>query len=116
MHGTGQWIPISVNTFVHILMYWYYLQVTIGNDVWWKGYLTDIQLVQFVIDAVVAFSGHIFSNYYWEYPRGNTCSGSEWGAWAGNFIVISFFILFFQLRQKNARAVRAKQEAAKKSQ
>lgn len=47
----------TINTFVHIIMYSYYF-LTILNPgykkVWWKKYLTIIQLVQFVITGLHA--------------------------------------------------------------
>lgn len=43
----------SVNTFVHIVMYSYYGLAAIGPHMqkylWWKRYLTSLQLVQFVL-------------------------------------------------------------------
>ncbi|KAG2388726.1 hypothetical protein C9374_000165 [Naegleria lovaniensis] len=109
--GTGQWIPIALNTFVHIIMYYYYMKVTLGFDVWWKMYLTDIQLVQFILDAAT-FTAYCYVEMFWERPRGNTCTGSFYGSLTGDIVVISFFFLFFKLRQENARAL-AKKKAAK---
>jgi len=85
------------------------MKVTLGNDVWWKMYLTDIQLAQFVLDAM-AFSAYIYAELFWERPKGNSCSGSLYGSLSGDVIVISFFFLFFKLRQDNARALAKKKE------
>ena len=39
---------IIANSFVHLVMYYYYLQQTLLINVWWKKYLTQLQMVQFV--------------------------------------------------------------------
>lgn len=39
--------PIIVNSFVHIIMYTYYLLAALGISVWWKRYITQLQLAQF---------------------------------------------------------------------
>ncbi|XP_050536828.1 elongation of very long chain fatty acids protein AAEL008004-like isoform X2 [Daktulosphaira vitifoliae] len=48
-----------LNTFVHIIMYTYYLLAALGPNVqkylWWKKYLTSLQMVQFVAIMVHAF-------------------------------------------------------------
>ncbi|XP_049954014.1 elongation of very long chain fatty acids protein AAEL008004 isoform X5 [Schistocerca serialis cubense] len=48
-----------VNTFVHIIMYTYYLLAAMGPQyqkyLWWKKYLTAFQMVQFVAIMVHAF-------------------------------------------------------------
>ncbi|XP_076642517.1 very long chain fatty acid elongase AAEL008004 [Halictus rubicundus] len=48
-----------LNTFVHIVMYSYYLLAALGPGIqpylWWKRYLTGLQMVQFVLVMVHAF-------------------------------------------------------------
>ncbi|XP_046741586.1 elongation of very long chain fatty acids protein AAEL008004-like [Diprion similis] len=48
-----------LNTFVHIVMYSYYLLAALGPHMqpylWWKKYLTTLQMVQFVLVMVHAF-------------------------------------------------------------
>ncbi|KOC68911.1 Elongation of very long chain fatty acids protein [Habropoda laboriosa] len=48
-----------LNTFVHIVMYTYYLLAALGPRVqpylWWKKYLTVFQMVQFVLVMIHAF-------------------------------------------------------------
>ncbi|XP_066155616.1 very long chain fatty acid elongase AAEL008004-like [Euwallacea fornicatus] len=48
-----------INTFVHIIMYSYYLIAALGPQyqkyIWWKKYLTTIQMIQFVLVMVHAF-------------------------------------------------------------
>ncbi|XP_015430277.1 PREDICTED: elongation of very long chain fatty acids protein AAEL008004-like [Dufourea novaeangliae] len=48
-----------LNTFVHIVMYSYYLLAALGTWIqpylWWKKYLTSLQMVQFVLVMIHAF-------------------------------------------------------------
>ncbi|XP_055374697.1 elongation of very long chain fatty acids protein 7 [Condylostylus longicornis] len=49
-HGT---LLGCINSFIHILMYAYYLLAALGPNVqkylWWKRYLTQMQIIQFLI-------------------------------------------------------------------
>ncbi|XP_046446996.1 elongation of very long chain fatty acids protein AAEL008004-like isoform X1 [Daphnia pulex] len=48
-----------LNTFVHIVMYFYYMVAAMGPQyqkfIWWKKYLTAFQMVQFIAIVVHAF-------------------------------------------------------------
>lgn len=48
-----------LNTFVHVVMYSYYLLAALGPKVqpflWWKKYLTALQMVQFILVIIHAF-------------------------------------------------------------
>ena len=101
--GTGQWVIILLNVWVHVIMYYYYLLISVGvRDIWWKMYLTDVQLVQFVVD-MCGFSYYIFADLVYERPRNNKCTGTLTGAIMGDVIVASFFLLFYRLKQLNLK-------------
>jgi len=40
------------NTLVHIFMYYYYAVRSLGYTVWWKEYLTQLQMFQFCFNTV----------------------------------------------------------------
>jgi len=75
-----------LNTFVHIVMYSYYLFSALGQRVhrflWWKKYLTALQMVQFVLIMVHAFQ-LLFIDC--NYPR-----AFVW--WIGMHAVMFFFL------------------------
>lgn len=93
-----------LNTFVHIIMYSYYLLSALGPHMqrflWWKKYLTTLQMVQFVLIMV-----HAFQLLFIEcnYPR-----AFVW--WIGMHAVMFFFLFndFYKqaYRKQQARKLR----------
>lgn len=50
----GQGSPLGiVNSYVHVIMYSYYLMTCVRPEmkksIWWKRYITQVQLIQFII-------------------------------------------------------------------
>jgi len=86
---TLQWTDIVANAFVHVFMYYYYYLAEKGVHVWWKKYITKIQIVQFVLDMVTHFMW-----YYYARVVGYACSGVMWVFHFGNFVIMSFLLLF----------------------
>jgi len=88
-----QWCPIAANSFVHIPMYYYYGMSSLGYRVWWKKYITVIQIVQFVTSLTV------FSIPFGYLIQGRKCSGAI--SWLFSFaILLSFLILFLSFYRK----------------
>uniref|UniRef100_A0A182M2S0 Elongation of very long chain fatty acids protein n=1 Tax=Anopheles culicifacies TaxID=139723 RepID=A0A182M2S0_9DIPT len=94
-----------LNTFVHIVMYTYYLFTALGPQfqryLWWKKYLTALQMVQFVLIMVHAFQ-LLFIDC--NYPK-----AFVW--WIGMHAVM-FFFLFNEFYQSTYKAQKLKRDAA----
>eukprot|EP01112_Ceratiomyxa_fruticulosa_P016362 TRINITY_DN4929_c0_g1_i1.p1 TRINITY_DN4929_c0_g1~~TRINITY_DN4929_c0_g1_i1.p1 ORF type:complete len:234 (+),score=29.25 TRINITY_DN4929_c0_g1_i1:325-1026(+) len=66
-----QWLDAALNAGVHIVMYHFYYMSEQGKTVWWKKYITKMQIVQFITD--------LFFHIYWmvakaRYPE--DCQGT----------------------------------------
>jgi fatty acid elongase 3 len=90
------WIHGSINSFVHILMYYYYAMQSVNpRKVWWRKYITSIQIVQFVIDLVSSLLFIYFKLYV-----DMNCIGS-WRFWFfSNLVGLSYLYLFVDLYNK----------------
>ncbi|KAF7328363.1 Elongation of fatty acids protein [Mycena venus] len=95
---SGSWIPISLNLAVHVLMYYYYYATAAGARIWWKKYLTMLQIIQFVIDLFAGYFG-IYVNSTATYfngvlPRMGNCAGSGPAAVFGCGLLTVYLGLF----------------------
>ncbi|KAI9674925.1 MAG: hypothetical protein M1822_008987 [Bathelium mastoideum] len=96
-HTSVSWVPITLNLMVHVVMYWYYFQSARGIRIWWKKYITVMQIIQFVIDlGFVYFASWTYftSTYFPHLPNMGSCSGEEFAAIAGICILSSYLVLF----------------------
>nr|QMX41530.1 very long chain fatty acid elongation protein ELO5 [Dioryctria abietella] len=94
-----------LNTFVHIVMYSYYLLAALGPEIqkylWWKKYLTALQMVQFVLVFVHAFQ-LLFVDC--DYPK-----AFVW--WIGMHAVLFYYLFsdfYKQAYLKKAKNAKAK--------
>ncbi|RMY52074.1 hypothetical protein D0863_14388, partial [Hortaea werneckii] len=91
------WVPITLNLTVHVVMYWYYFQSARGVKIWWKKYITMLQIIQFVIDlGFVYFCSYTYfsARYFPWMPTAGICAGEEFAAIAGCAILSSYLVLF----------------------
>lgn len=110
------WVPITLNLMVHVVMYWYYFQSARGVQVWWKQWITRLQIAQFVIDlGFVYFASYTyFTSTYWPWvPNAGKCAGEEFAAFAGCGILSSYLVLFISFYFSTYK--RAGKRAAKKA-
>jgi len=92
------WTVISLNLAVHVLMYYYYYATAGGARIWWKKYLTMMQIIQFVIDLFVVYFGtygHFAATYFdGVIPHMGNCAGSETAAIFGCGLLTMYLGLF----------------------
>ncbi|KAF2069607.1 hypothetical protein CYY_009072 [Polysphondylium violaceum] len=83
----GSWWCVFVNSFIHTIMYYYYLQTSLGNPCWFKKYITKAQIVQFLTGTAMVS--------YWFYIRDSEgCKGSLAPAIVSYVVNTSFILLF----------------------
>lgn len=109
------WIPISLNLSVHVAMYYYYYATAGGAKIWWKKYLTTMQIIQFVIDLVaVYFSSYSYyaANYAPALPHMGSCAGTEFAALFGCLLLTSYLGLFIDFYVRTYMIRQGVQKAA----
>ncbi|KYQ90138.1 steroid isomerase [Tieghemostelium lacteum] len=84
---SGSWWCTFVNSFIHVIMYYYYLQTTLGNQCWFKKYITTSQIVQFLTGTVVV-------TYWLIIRKSYNCQGGLIPGVVSNLINTSFILLF----------------------
>ncbi|KAJ1651390.1 Fatty acyl-CoA elongase/Polyunsaturated fatty acid specific elongation enzyme [Dispira simplex] len=112
------YVPITLNLLVHVFMYYYYWRASCGVKIWWKKYLTLLQITQFIIDlGFVYFCAYNYfsATYYPTLPHMGTCAGTESAALFGVLLLSSYLFLFIQFFFKTYTKVPAIKPAAKKA-
>jgi len=99
-----QWLSTSANTLVHVFMYYFYACQSLNVHIWWKKYLTSLQILQFILDD----SANLSWAYYTVLEE-RTCSGSWSGFWFGVIVIASFLGLFIQF-YKNTYSKKGKEK------
>ncbi|KAL9071014.1 MAG: hypothetical protein Q9161_004514 [Pseudevernia consocians] len=118
------WVPITLNLIVHVVMYWYYFQAARGVRIWWKKWITRLQIAQFVIDlGFVYFASYTYfsSTYFPNLPTAGQCAGEEFAAFAGMGIISSYLLLFISFyfatyRKDNAKGGRGRKKSRRLSE
>lgn len=91
-HSAPQWVPIIINLWVHVIMYYYYAMSALKIRIWWKKYLTSFQICQFVLDvAIIGYAYFVFIQSGYDM---NVCYGTSRGAIVGLTILFSYLLLF----------------------
>lgn len=106
--GGQSFFGAMVNSFIHVVMYSYYGLSALGPHMqkylWWKRYLTMMQLVQFVIGILHAVQSLIFG-----------CDFPEWMHWALVFYAFTILGLFLNF-YFHAYIISVRKKAANKKQ
>ncbi|KAI9332286.1 GNS1/SUR4 family-domain-containing protein [Zopfochytrium polystomum] len=107
-------LGMLANTLVHVFMYYYYYASSLGQNVWFKKYITMGQIVQFSTSFLLSIP-----YLYYHFQKG--CEG--WNAFVFSSVVnASFLLLFMDFYRRSYRAGAAKkgdkgkQKGEKKSQ
>ncbi|GAB6032929.1 hypothetical protein CHUAL_012124 [Chamberlinius hualienensis] len=90
----GRWIPggngalgALTNSFVHVVMYSYYglsvLGPTVTKYLWWKRYITILQLAQFLLGLVIGINFFIYG-----------CKYTKWMQYMTVGYTLSYLVLF----------------------
>ncbi|KAF8308865.1 elongase of fatty acids ELO [Clavulina sp. PMI_390] len=118
------WIVISLNLLVHVVMYYYYYATAGGAKIWWKKYLTSMQITQFVIDLGVVYFARtsfimwqrlVFRGYVPNWIFFDNCAGSEPAAYFGAGLLTSYLFLFIDFYIRTYKGGAAKKGGAKKT-
>ncbi|KAL0083701.1 GNS1/SUR4 family-domain-containing protein [Phycomyces blakesleeanus] len=113
---TVSWVPIVLNLTVHVLMYYYYFRTSSGAKIWWKKYLTSMQITQFVIDLLVVYTcsyTYYAYNYAQILPNFGNCAGKESAAIFGCSLLTSYLFLFINFYRLTYNAQQKKIADAK---
>ncbi|KAM9960160.1 hypothetical protein ACTFIW_009285 [Dictyostelium discoideum] len=81
--GGDSFLSAMVNSIIHTIMYSYYTLALFGINVWWKKYLTQIQLIQFAVNL----SASAYSIYY-------DCNFIKFMHWCMIVYMLGFLVLF----------------------
>ncbi|KAF0322458.1 fatty acid elongase [Colletotrichum asianum] len=111
------WIPISLNLLVHVVMYWYYFQAARGVKVWWKKWITKLQIMQFVLDLGFIYFvcyDHWADVYYPWLPHIARCEGEITAAVTGCVVITSYLLLFVAFYINTYRSASRSRAAAQK--
>jgi fatty acid elongase 3 len=98
-----QWMPIVLNLFIHFIMYSYYSVQAMGFKIWWKRYLTILQIVQFVVGIVgswgvvipMLISDYVPSDWLLHQWFAARCRSLDKRLAVGGIVIISSYLLLF---------------------
>lgn len=107
--GGQVWFGASLNSFVHIWMYLYYalsLMPSLNGKLWWKKYITIMQLIQFVLVFIQSIIGLVMNKY-------GSCQFPKWGLYLQLIYMITMMILFGNFFTKSYMPKKPKQSTKK---
>ncbi|KAL1982245.1 hypothetical protein VTN96DRAFT_1614 [Rasamsonia emersonii] len=91
------WVPITLNLTVHVIMYWYYFQSARGIRIWWKEWITRLQIIQFILDLGFVYFAtwdHYADEWGYHSFHIGRCEGELFAAASGCLILTSYLMLF----------------------
>jgi fatty acid elongase 3 len=106
----GAWWCVFTNSVIHSFMYYYYFQTTLGNRVWWKKYLTALQIIQFCAGMASCALYIALKSGAVSFGQAEICGGNYGTAALSVGVNCSFLLMFSSFFRKTY----AKQAAAKR--
>lgn len=98
-YNGDMFLPILLNSIVHVLMYGHYFVTALGIKSWWSQYLTTMQLLQFML---------ISTQSYLAWSVGPSCGAPDWAKvlmilYMGSMLGLfgHFFFYKYVLRKPN---------------
>lgn len=88
------WVTAWINALVHVFMYYYFAVMSLGRTIWWKEWLTYMQIVQFFVDISSSLPWIVF------YLAGVPCRGTLFAWCVANFGGVSLIFLFSDFYRK----------------
>jgi len=88
-HFPPQWFSCIANGFVHVFMYYYYYSVLLKRAPWWKKYITQLQIIQFVLDIATSYIW-----VYYTFKDGQPCAPNWKVFLVCQVIIYSYLVLF----------------------
>lgn len=98
-HTSGAWIFITFNSFIHTIMYGYYISATLGYSLPGKKYITYLQIGQFIV-------GITTTCLYLAYPQCHS-PGQKLSIFFNLSYVAPLLYLFYQFAKKSYPKLKA---------
>ncbi|KAI6031820.1 GNS1/SUR4 membrane protein [Pisolithus microcarpus] len=106
---------LNTSHLIHNGADYYYYATAGGAKIWWKRYLTTMQIVQFVIDISIVYFGtyqrFAHSRCTW-LPHIDNCAGTETAALFGCGLLSSYLVLFINFYVQTYRKPASAKKAA----
>ncbi|CAN8075575.1 unnamed protein product [Agarophyton chilense] len=68
--GSDAYFSLAGNSFIHVLMYGYYLLASFGYSPWWKFYITKMQILQFCCFCIQSiYVGYVMTEKRCDFPN-----------------------------------------------
>jgi fatty acid elongase 3 len=100
-----QWVVITLNLAVHVPMYAYYALQSLGHEAWWKKYLTQAQILQFVLSLAACGASMASQVLHTAGLDGyDDCAGTWPGAVVGVAVLASYLALFIAFFRRSYKA------------
>jgi len=80
--GGDAYFGAMANSFIHVVMYSYYFMASLNINCPWKKYITQLQMVQFVVCFAHAFYNMVTGNY------------PTWLCYIQLYVMVNMFVLF----------------------